>query len=76
MKPKVSMIINGHDFFWGNKTFVSGILNLTPDSFSGDGLSDNIKSAISQAIRFQEEGADFLDVGGEFYRLFVNLKLS
>ena len=62
------MIINGHDFFWGNKTFVSGILNLTPDSFSGDGLSHNIKLAISQAIRFQDEGADLLDVGGESTR--------
>lgn len=45
-----------------------GIINLSPDSFSGDGLGGNIKAALSQAKRFVEEGADIIDVGGESTR--------
>jgi len=48
-----------------------GILNLTPDSFSGDGLirgGDFVEAAAAQARRFAEEGADILDVGGESTR--------
>lgn len=45
-----------------------GILNVTPDSFSGDGLAGHFKQAVSQAERFKEEGADILDVGGESTR--------
>jgi dihydropteroate synthase len=58
-------------FEWGKRTYVMGILNLTPDSFSGDGLlthQDPIQSAIDQALRFQAEGADILDIGGESSR--------
>jgi dihydropteroate synthase len=47
---------------------VVGVLNLTPDSFSGDGLHDNVEAAVSQALRMVEEGADMLDVGGESTR--------
>jgi dihydropteroate synthase len=44
-----------------------GIVNVTPDSFSGDGVSDN-DTAVAQACRFVEEGADMLDIGGESTR--------
>ena len=44
-----------------------GIINLSPDSFSGDGISD-LKSAVAQAHRLIAEGADILDVGGESTR--------
>ncbi len=56
---------------WGTRTYVMGILNLTPDSFSGDGLlahPDSLTAALEQARRFLDAGADFLDVGGEFTR--------
>ena len=56
---------------WDKKTYVMGILNLTPDSFSGDGLmssSDLVSSAVAQAHRFVEAGADILDLGGESTR--------
>jgi dihydropteroate synthase len=43
---------------------VVGVLNLTHDSFSGDGLHDNVEAAVTQALRMVEEGADMLDVGG------------
>ena len=52
---------------WGNRTYVMGILNVSPDSFSGDSAID-IGSAVAQACRFEEEGADILDIGGESTR--------
>jgi dihydropteroate synthase len=58
-------------FRWGERTFVMGILNVTPDSFSGDGLlraDDPIGAAVEQARRMIEEGADLLDIGGESTR--------
>ena len=54
-------------FLWGNRTYVMGIINMSPESFSGDGIAD-IDSAVEQAQRFVSEGADILDVGGESTR--------
>ena len=45
-----------------------GVLNATPDSFSGDGLGSDVDAAVEQALRFQEWGADIIDVGGESAR--------
>jgi len=45
-----------------------GICNLSPDSFSGDGLGSDIKAAVAQAKHFVAEGADIIDVGGESTR--------
>ena len=53
---------------WGKRTYVMGIINATPDSFSGDGLEYNVESAVEQGLRFQAEGADIVDVGGESTR--------
>ena len=58
-------------FTWGSRTYVMGILNLTPDSFSGDGLlaaSDPVTAAVAQARAMVADGADLLDVGGESTR--------
>ncbi len=52
---------------WGQRTYVMGILNSTPDSFSGDGLAnapDPVASALARAQRFVADGADVLDIGG------------
>jgi dihydropteroate synthase len=54
-------------FNWGERTFIMGIINLSPDSFSGDGLA-SADGAIAQARRMIAEGADMLDVGGESTR--------
>jgi dihydropteroate synthase len=54
-------------FHWGERTYVMGIVNVSPDSFSGDGL-DSIDAAVAQAQRFVTEGVDILDVGGESTR--------
>ncbi len=53
---------------WGKRTYVMGIINVTPDSFSGDGLGRNVDAALAQAERFVQAGADILDVGGESTR--------
>ena len=68
-------------FEWGQRTYLMGILNLTPDSFSGDGLLSGptdedskidvinlVRSALDQARSFVQAGADILDVGGESTR--------
>jgi len=69
--------IGSRTFAWGERTFVMGIVNVTPDSFSGDGLMggladggplDPVSAAVDQARRMVEEGADLLDVGGESTR--------
>ena len=54
-------------FRWGERTYVMGIINVSPDSFSGDGL-DSVDAAVAQAQRFAAEGVDILDVGGESTR--------
>ena len=51
-------------FHWGERTYVMGIVNTSPDSFSGDGAAD-IETAVTRACRFVDEGADILDIGGE-----------
>ena len=61
-------------FDWGARTYVMGILNITPDSFSGDGLLSIIEAdnpqqpTLDQARRFLAAGCDILDVGGESTR--------
>ncbi|MFQ5861028.1 MAG: dihydropteroate synthase [Dehalococcoidia bacterium] len=58
----------GREFRWGERTYIMGILNVTPDSFSGDGLAGRPQEALEQAIRFEAEGADIIDVGAESTR--------
>ena len=58
-------------FAWGERTFVMGILNVTPNSFSGDGLlgdADPVAAAVELARRMVDDGADLLDIGGESTR--------
>lgn len=62
MKPRLE---------FGKRTYVMGILNITPDSFSGDGLAqsaDPVATALRQAEAFINAGADILDIGGESTR--------
>jgi dihydropteroate synthase len=54
-------------FAWGKRTYMMGIINLSPDSFSGDGCK-SIDEALLQARQFAGEGADIIDVGGESTR--------
>lgn len=52
---------------WGERTYVMGILNVSPDSFSGDGLGD-VEAAVVKAKRLVADGADIIDIGGESTR--------
>jgi dihydropteroate synthase len=68
MKPTT---LGNYRFEWGSRTYVMGILNITPDSFSGDGVlerQDHVQAALEQARAFLIAGADILDVGGESTR--------
>jgi dihydropteroate synthase len=64
--------IGTRTFAWGARTYVMGIVNVTPDSFSGDGLlargGDVVTRAVEQARAMADEGADVVDVGGESTR--------
>ncbi len=55
-------------FEWGSRTFIMGIINVTPDSFSGDGLGTDVDAAVELGVRLTAEGADIIDVGGESTR--------
>ena len=68
----------GTNLYWGTKTYIMGILNLTPDSFSGDGLlvknssqdkiQINLDSILDKARTYVDNGVDIIDVGGESTR--------
>jgi dihydropteroate synthase len=59
--------IGTHEFRWGSRTYVMGIVNVTPDSFSGDGVTD-LQAAVAQARQMEQDGADLIDIGGESTR--------
>src|SRR5438874_13181949 len=68
-------IWGNHRLDWGSRTYVMGILNITPDSFSGDGLVEDalsqdaiVSRAVMQAQEFVKEGTTLIDVGGESTR--------
>ncbi len=71
MQTRPPLTVGARTFAWGTRTYVMGILNATPDSFSGDGLRTDeawLARALEQARRFLAAGADILDVGGESTR--------
>jgi dihydropteroate synthase len=59
---------HGHELTWGAHTHIMAILNLTPDSFSGDGLGGDADAAVAAALASVADGADILDLGAESTR--------
>src|SRR2546421_10712839 len=59
--------IGDREFHWGSRTYLMGIVNVTPDSFSGDGVTD-LQAAVAQARQMEQDGADLIDIGGESTR--------
>ena len=55
-------------FEWGRRTYVMGVLNVTPDSFAGDGIASDVATAVMRAEQMVADGADVIDVGGESTR--------
>jgi len=68
MINEMSTIIGGKLFNWKSQTFVMGVINVTPDSFSGDGVDLNIDLAVKKAIEFEKHGCHIIDIGGESTR--------
>ncbi|MDE0591731.1 MAG: dihydropteroate synthase [Dehalococcoidia bacterium] len=69
--PIATLRLGEQDFVWGDRTYVMGVVNATPDSFSGDGvlpMIGDVQQAVDQALRMEDEGADIIDVGGESTR--------
>jgi dihydropteroate synthase len=70
--PPAPMTIHGATFEWGRRTYVMGIINVTPDSFSGDGVIaravDPIAEAVRQAEQMAADGSDLIDIGGQSTR--------
>ncbi|MHB8573491.1 MAG: dihydropteroate synthase [Candidatus Dormibacteria bacterium] len=62
------LVIRDREFHWGERTYIMSILNVTPDSFSGDGVVGDLDSAVRLAVTAQEDGADILDMGAESTR--------
>lgn len=55
-------------FDFSQKTYIMGILNVTPDSFSDGGMHFKAETAVEHALRMVEDGADIIDIGGESTR--------
>ncbi|MBW4470097.1 MAG: dihydropteroate synthase [Stenomitos rutilans HA7619-LM2] len=72
MSPTVSPLlpwtIRSRSFDWGDRTYLMGVLNVTPDSFSDGGLFNSLETAIVHARTLVAAGADILDVGGQSTR--------
>ncbi len=66
--PLNSAVIGGRRFDWGSRVYLMGIVNVTPDSFSGDGLAHDPEAAVRRGLEMAAAGADILDVGGESTR--------
>jgi dihydropteroate synthase len=62
------MIIGSRDFDLDNNTYIMGILNVTPDSFSDGGAHNNVDNALRRTGAMIAEGADIIDIGGESTR--------
>lgn len=62
------MKIGNKEFNIGERTFIMGILNVTPDSFSDGGKYNEIDAAVAQAKKLVQDGADIIDIGGESTR--------
>ncbi|MDY6939885.1 MAG: dihydropteroate synthase [Cyanobacteriota bacterium] len=66
--PLSPLKIRDRVFHWGDRTYIMGILNVTPDSFSDGGEFEAVDAALQQARQMVEAGADIVDVGGQSTR--------
>lgn len=62
------LVVRGRSFAWGMRTYIMAIINVTPDSFSGDGTRGDPALAAELARRFEAAGADLIDIGAESSR--------
>ncbi|AUC61548.1 dihydropteroate synthase FolP [Cyanobacterium sp. HL-69] len=62
------MQIRNYNFNWNQRTYIMGILNVTPDSFSDGGEYNELQKAVNQALVMVKDGADIIDIGGQSTR--------
>lgn len=62
------MRIGNKEFKLGERTYIMGILNVTPDSFSDGGKFNEVEAAVKRAKELIDDGADIIDIGGESTR--------
>ncbi|MFP2904843.1 dihydropteroate synthase [Pyxidicoccus sp. 3LFB2] len=67
-RAPATLELGGRTFAWGTRTYVMGVVNVTPDSFSDGGRFFDAEAAIAHGVTLAEAGADLLDVGGESTR--------
>lgn len=67
MAPRLPLRLDGRELSF-DRPLVMGVVNVTPDSFSGDGIANDVALAVERARRFVREGADLIDIGGESTR--------
>jgi dihydropteroate synthase len=59
------LTIRGKSFDWGSRTYIMGVLNVTPDSFSDGGRFATVNAAVDRSIQMVAAGVDIIDIGGE-----------
>ncbi|MBE9222424.1 dihydropteroate synthase [Cyanobacterium stanieri LEGE 03274] len=62
------MQIRNYSFDWNQRTYIMGILNVTPDSFSDGGEYNELQKAVNQALTMVQDGANIIDIGGQSTR--------
>src|SRR5580704_7220577 len=67
-RKKFRLKLPSHTLVLDRRTLLMGVLNVTPDSFSGDGLNLDVDAAVAQALAMEHAGADIIDIGGESTR--------
>ena len=67
-RPRHPLRCGDRSLRFGARTLIMGVVNATPDSFSGDGLAGDLAAAVALAERLVAEGADLIDIGGESTR--------
>ncbi|MGI8553519.1 MAG: dihydropteroate synthase [Dehalococcoidia bacterium] len=68
VRPPEPLRLGASTFVWGSRTYIVGIINATPDSFSGESVGSDPEAALRLAAAQVEAGADILDIGGESTR--------
>ncbi len=68
MTKEYILQVNGHDYTIGPRTWIMGVINITPDSFSDGGLYFDKNKALEKGLQLVEEGAEIIDIGGESTR--------
>jgi dihydropteroate synthase len=66
--PAPTLRVGNSAWEFGDRTYLLGVVNVTPDSFSGDGVGGSPQAALARALRLVAEGADAIDLGGESTR--------